>query len=274
MRQPGICIRLPSCGFYDAMPVMFFTLSKIFWILAAPSHWVGMLVLAIAICLLLRWYRAAKFFAVAALAILVVAWLAAVPLVRAWEDRYPRPPWPAHVDGILVLGSGFDSALLRERKAPSSNGGAYRLVEGLAAARHYPQARLVFTGGSGALAGSPFPESDTARYVFLELGADPGHVVLESRSRNTYENILFSKALIKPRPGEVWLLATSAMHMPRAMAIAKKLDWPMTPWPTDFLTGSQSGGDFWGIAGNLELLDYAIHEWIGLAAYRLSGKAA
>lgn len=256
------------------MPVMFFTLSKIFWILAAPSHWVGLLVLATVICLLLRWYRAAKFSAFAALAILLVAWLTAVPLVRAWEDRYPHPSWPAHVDGILVLGSGFDSALLRERKAPSSNGGAYRLVEGLAAARHYPQARLVFTGGSGALAGSPFPESDTARYVFLELGADPGHVVLESRSRNTYENILFSKALIKPRPGEVWLLATSAMHMPRAMAIAKKLDWPMTPWPTDFLTGSQSGGDFWGIAGNLELLDYAIHEWIGLAAYRLSGKAA
>ena len=254
---------------------MFFMLSKIFWMLAAPSHWVGLLVLVTAACLLLRWYRAATCSALAAVAILVVAWLAAVPLVRAWEDRYSRPDWPPHVDGILVLGSGFDSALLRERRAPSTNGGAYRLVEGLAAARRYPDARLVFTGGSGALGGAPFPESDTARYIFLELGEDPRHMILESRSRNTYENILFSKAMVKPKPGEVWLLATSAMHMPRAMAIAKKLDWPMTPWPTDFLTGSQSGGgDLWGIAGNLELMDYAIHEWIGLAAYRLTGKAA
>src|SRR5437868_10420281 len=109
---------------------MFFALSKIFWILAAPSHWLGLLVLATVICLLLRWYRAATFSASAALAILLVAWLAAVPLVRAWENRYARPAWPPHVDGILVLGSGFDSALLRERRAPSANAGAYRLVEG------------------------------------------------------------------------------------------------------------------------------------------------
>jgi uncharacterized SAM-binding protein YcdF (DUF218 family) len=79
--------------------------------------------------------------------------------------------------------------------------------------------------------------------------------------------------MVKPKPGEVWLLATSAMHMPRAMAIAKKLDWPMTPWPSDFITGPQSSSDVWGITGNLELLDYVIHEWTGLAAYRLSGKA-
>jgi uncharacterized SAM-binding protein YcdF (DUF218 family) len=208
-----------------------------------------------------------------AVALILAAWLAAVPLVRAWENRYPRPPGPDHVDGVLVLGSGFDSALLRQRHAPETNDGAYRLVEGLAAARHYPGARLVFTGGSGALGGSQFPESDTARYVFTELGRDPKHVILESRSRNTYENILYSKAIVKPRPGEVWLLVTAAMHMPRAMAIARKLQWPMTPWPSDFITGPQSSGSIWRVTGNFELMDYVVHEWIGLEAYRLTGKA-
>ncbi|HWU56855.1 MAG TPA: YdcF family protein [Rhizomicrobium sp.] len=253
---------------------MFFVLSKIFWILAAPSHWLALLVVATALSLLLRWHRAAKIFSLMAVALLLVAWLVAVPLVQAWEEQYRRPPWPSHVDGILVLGAGFDSTLLRQRHAPQTNAGSYRLVEGLAAARHYPGARLVFTGGSGALGGSPFPESDTARYVFTELGQDPGRMILESRSRNTYENILFSKKIVKPRPGEVWLLATSAMHMPRAMAIARKLDWPMTAWPTDFMTGPQSGRDIWEIAGNFAFLDYVVHEWIGLAAYRFSGKAA
>ena len=252
---------------------MFFVLSKVFWILAAPSHWLLLLVIATALCLLFRWHRAAKVFALAAVALVLVAWLAAAPLVRDWEDRYPRPPWPARVDGILVLGSGFDSQLLRVRKAPQSNGGVYRLVEGLAAARRYPQARLVFTGGSGALGGAPFPEADTARYVFTELGRDPKQMILESRSRNTYENLLFSKAMVKPKQGEVWLLATSAMHMPRAMAVARKLNWPMTPWPTDFMTGPQTDGDIWDVSGNLASLDYVVHEWIGLAAYRLSGKA-
>jgi uncharacterized SAM-binding protein YcdF (DUF218 family) len=252
---------------------MFFAASKIFWILAAPSHWLVLLIVATALCLLLRWHRAAKIFSLVALALVLAAWLAAVPLVRAWEDQYRRPPWPPHVDGILVLGSGFDSALLRQRHAPQTNAGVYRLVEGLAAARRYPQARLVFTGGSGQLGGSLFPESDTARYVFTELGQDPGRTILESRSRNTYENIQFSKAIVKPSHGEVWLLATSAMHMPRAMAISRKLDWPMTPWPTDFMTGPQSDRDIWEISGNFSLLDYVVHEWIGLAAYRLTGKA-
>jgi uncharacterized SAM-binding protein YcdF (DUF218 family) len=173
----------------------------------------------------------------------------------------------------VVLGSGFDSALLRQRHAPQTNDGAYRLIEGLAAARRYPGARLVFTGGSGALGGAPYPESDTARYVFNELGRDPGQVILESRSRNTYENILFSKALVKPKREEVWLLVTAAMHMPRAMAITRRLDWPMTPWPSDFITGPESGRALWEVTGNFGLLDYVVHEWIGLAAYRFSGKA-
>ena len=252
---------------------MFFALSKIFWTLAAPSHWLGLFAVAVLVCVMFRWLRAAMVFASAMVALLLVAWLAAVPLARSWESRFPRPPWPRHVDGVLVLGGGFDSLILEQRHAPQGNGAAYRLVEGYAAARHYPGARLVFTGGSGSMEAKPFPESVTARYIFTEIGQDPKHMVLESRSRNTYENFLYSKELVKPRPGEVWLLATSAMHMPRAMAIADKVGWPMTPWPTDFITGSSGSHDPWQITPNLDLLDYVVHEWIGLAVYRLSGKA-
>lgn len=249
---------------------MFFVLSKIFWLVAAPSHWLIFCVVATAFCLLLRWQRAARVFSFLAVAILLVAAFATIPLARALEDRYPRPRWPAHVNGILVLGSGFDSALLRARGAPQVNGGAYRLEAGVAAERHYPHARLVFSGGSGRLEGAPLSEAETARHIFTELGE--GHFLLEGRSRNTYENILFSKAMVKPKPGEVWLLTTSAMHMPRAMAIARKLDWPMTPWPSDFFTAPR-GNDWFEINGNLGLFDYAVHEWIGLAVYRLTGKA-
>ena len=117
-------------------------------------------------------------------------------------------------------------------------------------------------------------EAETARFVFNELGQDPGHRVLETRSRNTYENILFSKDLVKPKPGEVWLLATSAMHMPRAMAIARKLNWEMTPWPSDFATAPDSGSNFLDLTANVGLLDYVVHEWIGLTVYRMTGKAA
>jgi uncharacterized SAM-binding protein YcdF (DUF218 family) len=253
---------------------MFFVLSKLFWILGAPSHWLGFLIMASAICFVVRWNRGGKVFALAAALLLVLASLLAVPLARNLEDRYPRPPWPAHVDGILVLSGGFDTAVFRARGVPQSNEGIWRLEAGFAAARHYPGARLVFTGGSGALGGAPFSEAETARVLLKDMGQDPRQLTLETRSRNTYENILFSKQLMKPKPGEVWLLATAAMHMPRAMAIARKLDWPMTPWPSDYLTAPSGGGDPLGVAGNLGTIDYVFHEWVGLTAYRLSGKAA
>jgi uncharacterized SAM-binding protein YcdF (DUF218 family) len=255
---------------------MFFILSKIFWILAAPSHWLGLFVLATALCLLLRRVRAAGIFAALSVLLLVLAGTSLLngPMIQALENRYPRPGWPAHVDGILVLGSGYDVNILRARHAPQANEGISRLVAAMAAARHYPQARVVFSGGSAVLIGAENAESVTARYVLDELGLSPGRLVLEPRARNTYENILFAKNLVQPKGGEVWLLVTAAIHMPRAMAIARKLGWPMIAWPSDFITApGDRGVDLFDVGGNLSLTDYAVHEWIGMVAYRLSGKA-
>jgi uncharacterized SAM-binding protein YcdF (DUF218 family) len=252
---------------------MFFLLSKIFWMLADPVHLLGFLVSVTALCLIFGRIKTARVLAAAAALLLLLVGFAAVPMARAIEDQYPRPPWPPHVDGILVLSPGFDSVRLRARGVPATNDGIWRLEAGFAAARHYPNAKLVFTGGSGLLEGSPFSEADTARYVFKEMGQDSGQLILESRSRNTYENILFSKALVKPKPGEIWLLTTAAIHMPRAMAIAQKLDWPMLPWPSDYETSPAGGIDLSDVGGNLGLAGYALHEWVGLLAYRLAGKA-
>jgi uncharacterized SAM-binding protein YcdF (DUF218 family) len=253
---------------------MFFVASKLFWEIAAPSHLLFLLILATAVCIALRWKRAGLVLGLLAALFFAIA-LSPLPFmaVQQIEDQYPRPPLPPHVDGILILGSGFDSRLLKERGAPQANAGAYRLMEGFIAARHHPEARVVFSGGSGALHGSLYSEAETARYVLEGLGLDPARLTLEARSRNTYENIVFSKEMVKPRPGEVWLLATSAAHMPRAMAIARQQAWPMLPWPTDYMTRPDSGHT-WLANGGLGLADYAVHEWIGLIAYRLTGKAA
>jgi hypothetical protein len=117
---------------------MFFAISKLFWVLAAPSHWLGLLILACTLCLLLRWLRAARFLALAAVLLLLVAGMVPLHLyiIRALEDQYPRPGWPGHVDGILILGGGYDTSVLRARGAPATNGAAYRLTEAYAAAQH------------------------------------------------------------------------------------------------------------------------------------------
>jgi uncharacterized SAM-binding protein YcdF (DUF218 family) len=253
---------------------MFFSVSKIFWLLAAPSHVLAWLVAAAALFALAGWTRTARILAVAAALLLLVVGISPLNtlMIRALEDRYPRPAWPTHVDGILILGEGFPTAILKARGVPPTNGGEIRVIAGFEAARRYPHAKVVFSGGSGV--GSIYPEAETARYIFAQLRLDPARLVLEPRSRTTYENILYAKALVKPKPGEIWLLATSAIQMPRAMAVARKLGWPMVPWASDYLTAPHGMPFSLEIANNLWASDYAVHEWIGLLAYQLAGKSS
>jgi uncharacterized SAM-binding protein YcdF (DUF218 family) len=255
---------------------MFFVLSKLLWLVAAPSHWLGFLVLATALCALTGRARAARSLALAAALLLLLVGILPLStwMIQGLESRYTRPAWPAHVDGILILSPGFDTATLKQRGAPATNAGEMRVVAGFDAARRYPKARVVFSGGSGVLGGAEYSESESAGYIFAELGLDPARLILEPRSRNTYENILFSKTLAKPKPGETWLLVTSAIHLPRAMEIARKLNWPMVPWPSDYITGTHTPSPSFEIGSNLAATDYAVHEWIGLLAYRLSGKSS
>ena len=106
------------------------------------------------------------------------------------------------------------------------------------------------------------------------MGLDQGDVVYEDRSRNTFENALFTRDLVKPKEGERWLLVTSAMHMPRAVGVFRKVGFPVIAYPVDFRTN----GEFWraGVPGDtgsaVSMVENAMHEWLGLIAYRLTGK--
>ncbi len=114
----------------------------------------------------------------------------------------------------------------------------------------------------------------TRTYVFAQMGLDSKRLILEQRSRNTYENILFAREIARPRPGEVWLLATTASHMPRAMGVARKLGWVMQPWPTDYMTTPSGISGYFQYPVNLARIDMAMHEWLGLLVYWLDGKSS
>lgn len=255
---------------------MFFIVSKLFWIVAAPSNLVFWLVIATAALLLFKQWRWAERTSIAAAILLVLfgvlpTWELAI---RPLEDSYPRPRMPARVDGIVVLGPGLSPGILLSRGAPASNPGLSRLVSAYTLARRFPKARVVFSGGSGALAGNLMPDTKAAKILFTDMGLDPKRLTLEGKSRNTWENLDLSKRLVKPRPGEHWVLATSASHMPRAMAVARRLGWTMIPWPTDYTTPRHGVVWTFDIPNNLAMMDKAVHEWIGLAVYRMTGRAA
>lgn len=192
-------------------------------------------------------------------------------LARPLEDAVPRPPRPAHVDGIVALGGAVEEDIFADRGTPALNAAAERMTSFLALARDFPTARLVFTGGSGRIIRARASEADEARVLFDELGLPPQRVTFEGASRTTWQNAVLARRLVNPRPGETWLLVTSALHMPRALGAFRAAGWPVTPWPTDYKTLRH--GIRWVEAPSqrIGLLEAALHEWVGLIAYRLAG---
>lgn len=248
----------------------FFIASKLFWLIFAPSHFLALMTIAAAILLATRFERIGRRLAAAAAVLFVVIGIlpTGILLARPLENRFARPGWPSHIDGVLILGGGLGTQILDSRHAPAMTTNETRLVSAYELARRYPNARIVFSGGSGNLDGDRFPEALAAKYIFAQMGLDPGRLTLEGRSRNTWENIVFSQKILRPRLGEVWVLAAPAIQMPRAMHVAERAHWKMVPWPTDYLTAREGFPGFFEVPDNLMLMDSAVHEWLGLFAYR------
>ena len=181
-------------------------------------------------------------------------------LLNPLERRFEIPASIADVDGIIVL-SGSEQVRLSEiYSQPQLSEAGDRLTTFLMLAAAHPEARLVHTGAF---------QSHIARTLILSVGVAPSRVVFEDRARNTCESAPAARDLIAPGPGERWLLVTSAVHMPRAVACFRAIDWDVIPYPTDFRTGATPWS--YDLLGNLAALDIAAHEWLGLLYYRLRG---
>jgi uncharacterized SAM-binding protein YcdF (DUF218 family) len=253
---------------------MDYELTKLLGVLLTPG---AALLIFLLVALLLLWTRrhwrrgrALLTFTVLGLLIL----LAIGPsLLSTLEDRFPaNPGLPARVDGIVVLGGAVDQYISQARHQVSLNDAAERLTETVLLAKAHPEARVLFTGGS-ADPWRPEPrEASYAAQLLVALGVSADRLIVEDQSRNTHENAVESYRLAKPQPGQVWVLVTSACHMPRAVGTFRRAGWSAIPWPVDFRT--DDGADWTNqdlVVRRLSLLGQAAHEWIGLAYYRLAG---
>jgi len=164
--------------------------------------------------------------------------------------------------------------LSADRDRPTLVDAAERLTAPIALKRKYPSARLVFVGGSAALRGSPHVEADVVERFWREVGLDQNDILYERRSRNTYENAMFARELLHPKPGERWLLVTSATHMPHSVGLFRKAGFNVIADPVDYRTTGKAND--WSLnpraADSFVLAEVAMHEWIGLVAYWLTGK--
>jgi uncharacterized SAM-binding protein YcdF (DUF218 family) len=256
---------------------LFFVLSKTIGYLLLPTNLLIAIGFVGAILMVTRFASFGRKLVMAAVLLLVICGLSPLGnlLLYPLESRFP--PWDAArgaPDGIIVLGASIEADLSAAHGTPVVRSAPDRLIVAAALAHRYPNARIVFSGGSANLISNDAREADFAGAIFESLGISKSRLIMERASRNTLENAEFSKALVAPKDGERWLLVTSAFHMPRSVGLFRKAGFEVEPYPVDWRVG---GWDdifkFSNVAvDGLGRTDLAVREWMGLIAYRITGK--
>jgi uncharacterized SAM-binding protein YcdF (DUF218 family) len=258
---------------------MFFTLSKILGFFATPSNLLISIGVAGLVLLCTRFTRLASWLIVTSLVLLALAGLSPLgnAMILPLEQRFA--PWDSShgaPDGIVLLGGMITPEVSAARDTVALNEAAERITATAELARRYPHARIVMTGGSGALIFDEGIEAIFAVRQLEALGVAHDRITAEEQSRNTFENAVFSRRVANPKPGERWLLVTSASHMPRAMGVFRAVGFDVEAYPVDWRTRGPADmtRPFASLSEGLQRTDTAAHEWVGLLAYWMTGKTS
>lgn len=257
------------------MDSVFFVLSKLAWVVLSPGNALVILFILGTLLVLFKAYRAAKWILIpnALIAGLVLSYPVGDWLIQPLENRFEKPAsLPAQIDGIIVLGGGEDLKRSLSWNVAELGLGGDRYIAAKKLADLYPDAPVIFTGGSGSIqlqnTGS---EGEIAAQLFNDIGLPSARLVLESQSRNTYENFRNIKPIT--RPGGRYLLVTSAFHMPRSVGIARQFEIDVIPYPVDYRSNSAELRRInVDLFDHLKALEPGWREWIGLTVYYHTGK--
>lgn len=256
---------------------MGFYLSKIAGLLVDP---VNLILLLVAIGVLALWFGRRR---LGAWLVSIAFILAIVPtvlpvgpwLLRALEDRFPPSSLSPPPTGIIVLGGSMQPGLSNDRDTLAVNGNIERLIVFAELARQFPEAKLVFSGGTGSLLEPDLREADVAAQFLHRLGVDPSRVLFERESRNTFEGAVLTHKRVRPGASDHWLLVTSARHMPRAVGAFRQAGWRVEAFPVDYQT--RRALNPWrnlNFSARLRSLGAALREWAGLAFYYATGRSS
>ncbi|MDX1491495.1 MAG: YdcF family protein [Pseudohongiellaceae bacterium] len=258
------------------MDTVFFWASKLVWLLISPANLLYLIIVLATGLLYSPWRNAGRKVLVSACTILGLIAIFPVGewLIYPLESRFAATPaLPENVEGIIALGGALDSVSSKAWQQTNSNESADRIHALIELAQRYPQARIVFTGGSGSLRNQSIKEAELIGPLLQTMGLDLRRLETEADSRNTWENARNSKALIQPTSAGNWILVTSAFHMPRSRGVFCANNWPTIAWPVDHRSSKDDLFRMeFKLSQHMSTLDTALREWVGLIAYRLSGK--
>jgi len=195
-------------------------------------------------------------------------------LLNKLEDFIKPSKYPVQqLKGVVVLGGSFERELVsKERNEALLNVNAERVTKALEIYKKNPKILILFSGYSNKIKPIGWSESDMAKKFFLEQGVRSENLIFENKSRNTIENINYSKDIIKSNMG-TWGLITSAYHMPRSYFGFKRQGLILEPISVDYRTGTSSM--FWinfDIIKGIENWKNIFHEIVGISYYKITDK--
>jgi uncharacterized SAM-binding protein YcdF (DUF218 family) len=195
-------------------------------------------------------------------------------LIFPLENKFKvNPKLPTKIDGIIVLSGAVNAKPSILKNQVQVNEQVERDLFFMKLARKYPDAKLVYSGGSSSLTHQAFKGAYAGKMLLENQSFDTSRVIFEGKSRNTYESALNLKELINPKKKENWILITTAWHMPRAVGVFKKVDFNVIAYPVDFWTTEETLYDInFDFTSHLSKLEVGFKEWLGLFAYKITNK--
>ena len=267
------------------MESMFFVFSKVAHILIEPLNWLMILIgLALLFLLLRKNHLVRRALAIALCLGFFIGYMPTSQFaMRILEDAVPQKPLTPElfnqIGGILILGGAIEGGpITRDHGEVSINSSAERVTKALQLLRQHPELPFIFSGYSGRILTQGPSEADAFKQLLQEQGLSSHPGYYENQSRNTYENMVYSKKIIdsiaekEGSPAKPWLLITSASHMLRSVQAANQQGLLIVPLSVDYQTSKETSWHRFDLVEGGEQWNKLIHELVGIVAYWITGK--
>ena len=194
-------------------------------------------------------------------------------IVNPLERTYPANPGFSSPAGIIVLGGMEDIAPDYAGNIAQVNHAGERLIAAMELANRFREVPVLYSGGRVVLDPERAGRFQVGPDILRRLGLHESRLIVEDRSRTTAENAALALERITEQGEGHWVLVTSAWHMPRSLGTFCAAGWRnLIPFPVDYRGGNPLRQIRWNFAVNLEELNMGAKEWIGLLAYRMTGR--
>lgn len=202
-------------------------------------------------------------------------------LLQSLEYQYPPLPKLPSADAIVVLG-GSTKPISPPRILADLNEHGDRIIY---AAKLYKEEKaplIILSGGRIQWFGQDNSEAQDMAEILELMGIPTEAIIQEGNSFNTYQNAIYTQKILEEKEINSILLVTSAFHMPRSLAIFRRLGINPIPAPTDFFVSEQELAapnysteskilSFFPEPNNIAHTTLVIKEYIGTLVYRLRG---